>query len=142
MKVKSVRKQAEEEGQWQRGEKGRKREAAIREEAKEQMKAQYRPSPAPVMSAEERKRDLQERMSGMRAMKDKVKEERRRKEMEGAETPQTEGDEDHTLMVLKEIEERQLWLEERTKEGRGAEFEGAIRAEIAGLMRELSIPRQ
>ena len=143
VKVRSVRKEAEE-GQWRgRGaDKGRKREATIREEAKEEMKGKWRPSPAPVMSAEERKRDLQERMSGMKELKERMKEERRtrgdRGEVENANTAQREGEADEELRLLKEIEERQMWLDERTREGRGAEYEGAIRAEIAGLLRELA----
>ena len=138
-----MRKVGEEGGSGGLGRGGRKREAVIREEVKEGEgggEGVWRPRPV-GMSADEKKRDLQERMSGIKAVKERVKEERRRSEEKEEEEGNRAGEdremEGHEDRVFREIDERQRFLDAMTAQGRGGQYEPAIRAEIAQLMREL-----
>ena len=99
-----------------------------------------------VVGAEERKRQLQETMSGLTAMRAKVqreKQEREEKEQLHTTAPphqqQQRQQPDVVDELVREIDDRQEFLAEMRRSGRGAEFDTAIKAEIAQLLQELSL---
>jgi len=100
-----------------------------------------------VASAEEQKRNLQERMSGLAAMREKVQREKQQRqekeEKEQLDTTEQPRQQKQQMGVVdelvREIDERQHFLNEMRRNGRGAEFDTAIKAEIAQLMHQLSL---
>ena len=94
-----------------------------------------------VPSAEERKRQLQERMSGVAAMREKMQREKleQKEEKEQLQTRQHDHEAEAVHELVREIDERQDFLAEMIRNGRGSEVETAIKAEIAQLMRPLSL---
>ena len=150
----NVRKRTDEERQeWKRqllDAAGRKRSEqdsmrAVAEIEKERKEMAEERRGLQVPSAEERKRQLQERMSGLAAMREKVhREKQQREEKEQLRTtdrphPQQADEVDE---LVREIDERQVFLAEMRRNGRGEEFDAAIQAEIAQLMHQLSLHDQ
>ena len=112
--------------------------AAIEQERKE---AAEERRGLPVTSAEDRKRQLQERMSGLAAMRAKVQHEKQQHEekqqLDTAAPPQRQPSAVDEL--VREIDERHEFLSVMRRDGRGAEFDTAIKAEIAQLLHQLSL---
>ena len=121
---------------------GRRSERVIREEQRaRQGEAEWQPLPPHLLvSADEKKRDLQEAMSGVKAMRQKLREERGRRSVEEEkEEASSAAASDEAARLLREIDDRQRFLDEMRGAGKAAEHETAITAEIAQLMRELTL---
>ena len=149
----SVRKLTDEERQeWKRqllDAAGRKRSEsasakAVAEIERERKAAAEERRGLQATSADERKRALQERMSGLAAMRERVRREKQQREekeqLDVAVQPRRQQQEaDVVEELVKEIDERQEFLAEMRRNGRGAEFDTAIKAEIAQLLHQLQL---
>ena len=98
-----------------------------------------------VVGAEERKRQLQETMSGLAAMREKVHRETQqleeKQQLSTTQPPQQQQQKQQGALneLVREIDERQEFLAEMRRNGVGAQFDTAIKAEIAQLMHQLSL---